>query len=151
MGLFGASDRNNDNRKKEIAAWKDYKKQYNINEEARKAEYGSAKQKYADDVQYNEDNLRFGEKERLNQFMKMKFDFDKFTEQDWYDYWIIAQHCDDFRQFQQQALSIIKRYLGPDYADSKGNNYYKSLIKRNGNEKIMKRKEKTAIPKYARN
>ncbi len=68
MGLFGASDRNNDNRKKEIAAWKDYKKQYNINEEAREAEYDLAKQKYADDVQYNEDNLRFGEKERLEQY-----------------------------------------------------------------------------------
>ena len=67
-GLFGASDRNNDNRKKEIAAWKDYKKQYNINEEAREAEYDLAKQKYADDVQYNEDNLRFGEKERLEQY-----------------------------------------------------------------------------------
>jgi len=72
----------------------------------------------------------FGDLVRQRQFMKMKFDFDKFTEQDWFDYWIIAQHCDDFRQFQQQALSIIKRYLGTDYADSKKNNYYKSLSDR---------------------
>ena len=72
----------------------------------------------------------FGDLARQQQFMKMKFDFDKFTEQDWADYWIIAQHCDHSRQFQQQALSIIKRYLGPDYADSEGNNYYKSLSDR---------------------
>ena len=72
----------------------------------------------------------FGDLARQQQFMKMKFDFDKFTEQDWFDYWITAQHCDDFRQFQQQALSIIKRYLGPDYADSEGNNYYKLLSDR---------------------
>jgi hypothetical protein len=58
----------------------------------------------------------FGDLVRQRQFMKMKFDFDKFTEQDWADYWIIAQHCDDFRQFQQQALSIIKQYLGPDHS-----------------------------------
>jgi len=57
----------------------------------------------------------FGDLARQQQFMKMKFDFDKFTEQDWADYWITAQHCDDFRQFQQQALSIIKQYLGPDH------------------------------------
>jgi len=72
----------------------------------------------------------FGDLARQRQFMKMKFDFDKFTEQDWYDYWIIAQHCDDFRQFQQQALSIIKRYLGVDHAYYKKNNYYKSLSDR---------------------
>ena len=57
----------------------------------------------------------FGDLVRQRQFIKMKFDFDKFTEQDWFDYWIIAQHCDDFRQFQQQALSIIKQYLGTDH------------------------------------
>ena len=72
----------------------------------------------------------FGDLARQQQFMKMKFDFDKFTEQDWADYWITAQHCDDFRQFQQQALSIIKKYLGPDYTDSKGNNYYNFLSDR---------------------
>ena len=72
----------------------------------------------------------FGDLARQQQFMKMKFDFDKFTEQDWADYWITAQHCDDFRQFQQQALSIIKQYLGPDYADSAGNNYYNFLSDR---------------------
>jgi hypothetical protein len=72
----------------------------------------------------------FGDLVRQRQFMKMKFDFDKFTEQDWFDYWIIAQHCDDFRQFQQQALRIIKQYLGTDHAYYKKNNYYKSLSDR---------------------
>ena len=84
--------------------------------------WAAKKKRPADDI--------FGDLARHQQFMKMKFDFDKFTEQDWFDYFIIAQHLDDFRQFQQQALSIIKRYLGPDYADVKGNNYYKSLSDR---------------------
>jgi len=66
----------------------------------------------------------FGDLARQQQFIKMKFDFDKFTEQDWADYWIIAQHCDDFRQFQQQALSIIKQYLGT------GHKHYKWLSDR---------------------
>ena len=72
----------------------------------------------------------FGDLARQQQFMKMKFDFDKFTEQDWADYWIIAQHCDHSRQFQQQALSIIKRYLGTDHAYYKENNYYEFLSDR---------------------
>ena len=33
----------------------------------------------------------FGDLARQRQFMKMKFDFDKFTEQDWYDYWKIGR------------------------------------------------------------
>jgi hypothetical protein len=48
----------------------------------------------------------FGDLARQQQFMKMKFDFDKFTEQDWYDYWIIAQHCDDFRQYGTQTMCV---------------------------------------------
>ena len=69
--------------------------------------WAAKKKRPADDI--------FGDLARQQQFMKMKFDFDKFTEQDWADYWIIAQHCDHSRQFQQQALSIIKRYLGSDH------------------------------------
>lgn len=56
----------------------------------------------------------FGDKQRLNQFMKMKFDFDKFTDDDWNNYWLLAQHCDMNRNFQKQALSIIKKYHGAD-------------------------------------
>ena len=84
--------------------------------------WAAKKKRPADDI--------FGDLARQQQFMKMKFDFDKFTEQDWADYWIIAQHCDHSRQFQQQALSIIKRYLGTDHAYYKENNYYEFLSDR---------------------
>ena len=66
----------------------------------------------------------FGDATRLNQFMKMKFDFDKFTDEDWDNYWLLAQHCDDNRDFQKNALSIIKKYQGTD------NSHYKYLYDR---------------------
>jgi len=61
----------------------------------------------------------FGDASRLNQFMKMKFDFDKFTDEDWDNYWLLAQHCDDNRNFQKNALSIIKKYQGTDHSHYK--------------------------------
>jgi len=61
----------------------------------------------------------FGDASRLNQFMKMKFDFDKFTDEDWDNYWLLAQHCDDNRDFQKNALSIIKKYQGTDHSHYK--------------------------------
>ena len=59
----------------------------------------------------------FGDAVRQDQFMKMKFDFDKFTDKDWKDYWVMAQHCDKNRDFQKNALSIIKKYQGEDHID----------------------------------
>ena len=56
--------------------------------------------------------------------MKIKFDFDKFTDDDWNNYWLLAQHCDMNRNFQKQALSIIKKYQGPD------SSHYKYLYDR---------------------
>jgi len=61
----------------------------------------------------------FGDATRLNQFMKMKFNFDKFTDEDWDNYWLLAQHCDDHREFQKNALSIIKKYQGTDHSHYK--------------------------------
>ena len=61
----------------------------------------------------------FGDTVRLNQFMKMKFDFDKFTDEDWDNYWLLAQHCDNNRDFQKNALSIIKKYQGTDHSHYK--------------------------------
>jgi predicted transcriptional regulator len=61
----------------------------------------------------------FGDASRQNQFMKMKFDFDKFTNADWHNYWLMAQHCDHSRDFQKNALSIIKKYLGTDHENYK--------------------------------
>jgi hypothetical protein len=61
----------------------------------------------------------FGDAARLNQFMKMTFDFDTFTHTDWDNYWLLAQHCDDHRDFQKNALSIIKKYQGRDHSHYK--------------------------------
>ena len=51
----------------------------------------------------------FGDTERLNQFIETKFDFTKFTNDDWDNYWLLAQHCDHNRNFQKQALAKIGR------------------------------------------
>lgn len=66
----------------------------------------------------------FGEKERSNQFMKTKFDFEKFTKDDWNNYWLLAQHCDNNRSFQKQALAIIAKYEGTN------NDHYRYLYDR---------------------
>jgi hypothetical protein len=78
--------------------------------------YAQLKKRPSDDI--------FGDAERLNQFMKMKFDFNNFTNKDWNNYWLLAQHCDDNRDFQKNALSIIKKYQGKD------NSHYKYLYDR---------------------
>jgi hypothetical protein len=78
--------------------------------------YAQLKKRPSDDI--------FGDKQRLNQFMKMKFDFHEFTDDDWNNYWLLAQHCDMNRNFQKQALSIIKKYQGPD------SSHYKYLYDR---------------------
>ena len=61
----------------------------------------------------------FGDAARLNQFMKMTFDFDTFTHADWDSYWLLAQHCDDHPDFQKNALAIIKKYQGKDHSHYK--------------------------------
>lgn len=73
--------------------------------------YAKLKNRSSDDI--------FGEKERLQQFMTMKFDFNSFTDTDWNDYWVLAQHCDTNRKFQQRALAIIKKYQGDDHTNYK--------------------------------
>lgn len=66
--------------------------------------YAKAKNRSPDDI--------FGERQRLNTFISSKFDFSKFTPQDWHNYWLLAQHCDFNRKFQQQAMNIIGKFLG---------------------------------------
>ena len=61
----------------------------------------------------------FGDLARQQKFMKMTFNFDKFADQDWDDYWMMAQHCDHDRPFQQKALDIIKQYLGDSHSHYK--------------------------------
>ena len=73
--------------------------------------YAQLKKRPANDI--------FDDASRLNQFMKMTFDFDKFTNADWDNYWLLAQHCDSNRDFQKQALATIKKYQGPDHSHYK--------------------------------
>ena len=61
----------------------------------------------------------FGDLARQQKFMKMTFNFDKFTDQDWDNYWMMSQHCDHDRPFQQKALDIIKQYLGDSHSHYK--------------------------------
>jgi len=78
--------------------------------------YAQLKNRPANDI--------FGDSARLKQFMTMKFDFAKFTDIDWNNYWLLAQHCDDNRAFQKQALATIKKYQGED------NSHYQYLYDR---------------------
>ena len=78
--------------------------------------YAAAKKRSQNDI--------FGDKPRLKQFMQMKFDFDKFTDGDWKDYWLLSQHADDYPRFQQQALTMIEKHLG------QSNNLYRYLADR---------------------
>jgi hypothetical protein len=73
--------------------------------------YAQLKKRPANDI--------FDDASRLNQFMKMTFDFNKFTDEDWDNYWLLAQHCDDNRAFQKQALATIKKYQGTDHSHYK--------------------------------
>ena len=66
----------------------------------------------------------FNDRERLNRFIGMKFNYSKFNEEDWKNFWLLAQHTDLNRDFQKKALAIIKQYIGTD------NNYYKYLSDR---------------------
>ena len=78
--------------------------------------YAALKKRPATDI--------FGEKARLNNFMQMKFDFTNFNEDDWNNYWLLAQHCDSNRAFQKQALGIIKKFKGEE------NTHYQYLYDR---------------------
>ena len=73
--------------------------------------WAQLKNRPADDV--------FGDKQRLGAFMKTPFDFTKFTEEDWDNYWLLAQHCDTNIDFQKRALDTIKQYLGTDHSHYK--------------------------------
>ena len=73
---------------------------------------------YAQSKNRSEDDV-FGDRERLEKFKKMKFDFSAFTEKDWNDYWLLAQHTDFDRNFQKQALSTIEQHLGVDSQEFK--------------------------------
>ncbi len=64
--------------------------------------YAAEKNRPADDI--------FGERHRLQIFIKTTFDFAIFNNNDWDNYFLLAQHCDFDREFQQHALSIITKH-----------------------------------------
>ena len=78
--------------------------------------YAKLKNRPADDI--------FGDDARLQQFMRIKFDFANFTKQDWRDFWLLSQHADKYPGFQKQALDAIEKHLG------QGNDYYRYLADR---------------------
>ena len=69
-------------------------------------EYSKIKNRDRDDI--------FGDKDRLSNFINMNFDFDSFNRKDWDNYWILSQHSDQFPEFQEETLKIIKKYLGDE-------------------------------------
>ncbi len=78
-------------------------------------DYDRGAQEYAKKKGRDKNDI-FGEKPRYNEFITNanKFPYDKFSKEDWKNYWLIAQHIDFNRKFQQSALMKIKQYLGAD-------------------------------------
>ena len=66
--MFGASDRNAEKRTAEYGDWYDYLEQYEEEEEIRKEAYTASKKKRDADIKYNEDNIRFREKEVIRNY-----------------------------------------------------------------------------------
>lgn len=73
--------------------------------------YAKMKNRKPDDI--------FGERERLIRFTKMKFEFSRFSDGDWGNYWLLAQHCDFDIRFQREALVNIERYMGRESSEYK--------------------------------
>jgi len=69
--------------------------------------YAKSKNRRSDDI--------FGERERLDNFIKTKFKFEKFSDNDWNNHFILTQHSDHNREFQRQMLDVIRRYKGEDH------------------------------------
>ena len=59
----------------------------------------------------NTDDI-FNDSVRLKKFTQIEFDFKLFTEEDWENYWLLAQHSDLYPEFQKKALNVIKKHLG---------------------------------------
>ncbi len=49
----------------------------------------------------------------------MNFDFNDFSNKDWDNYWLLAQHCDFDIKLQQNALKIIEKYKSQDSSEYK--------------------------------
>jgi hypothetical protein len=67
-------------------------------------EYAKLKNRSFDDI--------FGDKERMEKFIPIDFDFNSFSDEDWENYWLMSQHADMYPNFQKKALNVIEKYLG---------------------------------------
>ena len=80
LGFFGASDRNAEKRTQEYKDWDRYEEGYYANEEVRFEQYLKDFEQFEADIKYNEDTLRFTEKERLEAYRqgvaRQNFEFD---------------------------------------------------------------------------
>jgi hypothetical protein len=76
-------------------------------------DYDAAAKKYAELKNRPEDDI-FGERQRLKSFIKQSqsFDYKEFTDSDWQNFWLLAQHADFDVGFQKSALEKIKAKFG---------------------------------------
>ena len=80
--------------------------EFNGDYERAAKEYAKLKNRSFDDI--------FGDKERMEKFISIDFDFDGFSDEDWENYWLLSQHADTNPNFQKDALKTISQYLGKD-------------------------------------
>lgn len=86
-------------------------------------DYHKGAKKYSQLHNRSEDDI-FDDATRQNIFRNLNFDFNYFSEKEWYSYWILVQHADDDPNFQKKALRHIASYLGQN------NDYYRFLFDR---------------------
>jgi hypothetical protein len=80
--------------------------EFNGDYERAAKEYAKLKNRSFDDI--------FGDKERMEKFISIDFDFDGLSDEDWENYWLLSQHADTNPNFQKDALKTISQYLGKD-------------------------------------
>ena len=98
LSSFSEKDKN------ERTEYQSFLKKNNGDWKKSSTQYAKLKGRKSDDI--------FGERSRLEKFIKLTFDFSKFDSKDWQNYWLLSQHCDFDREFQKKSLKIIEKFLG---------------------------------------
>jgi hypothetical protein len=116
-----------------------------------KGDYTMGSREYAKIKKRNLSDI-FGDEPRLKKFIGLNLNFDSFSEKDWENYFILAQHCDFNHTHQKLCLKVIERYLG------KNNDHYKYLCDRincnqtgnqiYGTQKVCKKRKMTESVTY---
>ena len=80
MGLFGMGDQNNKNRRAEIDAYNRDNDLWKIRDEAGREQHDLDRESYYAKIKYQEDNIRFQEREVINNYnqevARQQFEFD---------------------------------------------------------------------------